>query len=166
MCEKVVKHVPQSWPRVARISMAACCRPPPHSACPPVLLDQPDQLNVLLFRKTPPFSSTSGGVIEQAQHARPGTGGTATAQTMEELVADIRATKGSHMPAEIQRYTPPQSARIILFCYTPHTRPSAASSATTALTINFTNHRVLSRRSLIYPYTVAERVRPPFCASL
>ena len=61
---------------------------------------------------------------------------------------------------------PPQSARIILFCYTPHTRPSAASSATTALTINFTNHRVLSQRSLIYPYTVAERVRPPFCASL
>ena len=120
-----------------------------------------DDERARLFNKT---DGVERVVIEQAQHARPGTGGTATAQTMGELAEDIRATKGSHMPAEIQRYTPPQSARIILFCYTPHTRPSAASSATTALTINFTNHRVLSQRSLIYPYTVAERVRPPFCA--
>ena len=87
--------------------MGACCRPPPRCACPPVLLGQLHTAVDCFCRKTPPFSSTSGVVIERTQHARPGAGGTASAQTMGKLASYTRATRGSHMPAETRRHTTP-----------------------------------------------------------
>ena len=63
-----------AWRRACRVRVfiAACCRPPPRQACPPILLDQLHTATRRFSGKTPPFLRTSNTVIDKDPHARPG----------------------------------------------------------------------------------------------
>ena len=68
----------------------------------------PDSLYVVASRESAPLSRTSLTVTEQDRAPQtPGTDDTAPAQTMGGVVAEMRCTRGSRMPAELPRQTAP-----------------------------------------------------------
>ena len=147
--------------RFARVFRAACCRPPPFSACPSVLLDQPHMMARLFSERRPRSPAPAQHkkllrirrITQRGQHR---VGGWRLDGAVSSGRPRVRIRLRNVQGADI-------SSPITIFCRTPHTRLSGASSATAALPLSSSNHHLQSRMKPIH--LVAGR-SPTFCASL